>query len=106
VQQYFYTREVITIAALSHIQRHSMLSFDTRCASLCAMVALVKIMLEPLQKVRPFFDKLPPAKRCPLPPPLHLYLLSDGHASLSDISDDDYYRRRFKPSGGIGGGIG
>ena len=64
-----------------------------------ATVELAKISLEP-QKNRLFFDRPPPAKRCLLPPPLRLHLLSDGHA-ISNISDDNYHRRRFVPGGGM-----
>jgi len=64
-----------------------------------ATVELAKISLEP-QKKRLFFDRPPPAKRCPLPPLVCLHLLSDGHV-VSNISDDNYYRRRFVPGGGM-----
>ena len=98
----------MTIVTLFHIWRQSMFPIHYRGATLhhirlltlavlhfVATVELAKISLEP-QKIRLFFDRPPPAKRCPLPPPLRLHLLSDGHA-IRNISDDNYHRRRFVP---------
>ena len=109
--EHSHNREVMTIVTLFHIWRQSMFPIHYRGATLhhirlltlvvlhfVATVALVKSSLEP-QKIRLFFDRPPPAKRCPLPPLVCLHLLSDGHA-ISNISDDNYHRRRFVPGGG------